>query len=102
MADRNVVARPVLRRGLVAALGLCTMWLVIQNCVLLAFVPWSQVPDVLPIFTALFKAAALVVGPLWMLAVASLAGWTLLTWLIHEPRRAAADANWEMDHGRAR
>jgi hypothetical protein len=102
MADRNGTSRPMLRRARETALGLCALWLVIQNCVLLAFVPWKRLPETATILTALLKAAVLVLGPLWILGSAALLGWTFMTWLAREPHGAAAEAEWEIDHGRAR
>ena len=102
ISDRRVLSRPLLRRARETAFALCTLWLVIQNCVLLAFVPWKHLPDAASVFTALVKAAVLVVGPLWILGSAALLGWTFMTWLARDARGTAAEAEWEIDHGRAR
>lgn len=101
MADRKRMSTPVLRRARETALALCTLWLVIQNCVLLAFVPWKRLPEAGSVLTALVKAAVLVLGPLWVLGSAAVLGWAFMTWMARDARAEAA-AEWEMDHGRAR
>jgi len=102
MADRNRPARPGLRRAREVAFALCTLWLVIQNCVLLAFVPWGRLPEATRMLAVMLKTAVLVLGPLWILGSAALLGWALMTWLARDAREAAAGNEWEMDHGRAR
>lgn len=102
MADRNGFARPGLRRAREVALALCTLWLVIQNCVLLAFVPWTRLPEATKMLATVLKTAVLVLGPLWILGSAALLGWALMTWLARDTRDAPAENEWEMDHGSAR
>ncbi len=101
MADRTRSSAPALRRARETALAICTLWLVVQNCVLLAFVPWKRLPDAASIVAAVLKAAVLVLGPLWILGSAALLGWAFMTWMAREPQPAAA-TEWEIDHGRAR
>jgi hypothetical protein len=95
-------SRPSLRRAREVAFALCTVWLVIQNCVLLAFVPWTQLPKVTTMLAALLKAAVLVLGPMWVIGSAAVLGWAFMTSLARDGNGAAAEQNWEMDHGRAR
>lgn len=102
MADRNRPSRPGLRRAREVAFALCTLWLVIQNCVLLAFVPWTRLPEATRMLTVTMKTAVLVLGPLWVLGSAALLGWALMTWLARDGRGASAGNDWEMDHGSAR
>lgn len=102
MARTNANSRPGTRRALEVAFALCTLWLVVQNAVLLAFVPWQRLPETGAILTAVIKTAVLVLGPMWILGSAALLGWVFMTWLTREPRGTAAETEWEMDHGRAR
>lgn len=98
------VNRPA-RRGLgiawQTAFALCTLWLVIQNCLLLALVPWTRLPAATKMAAVTLKTAVLVLGPLWVLGSAAILGWALMNWLAREPRRAA-ETEWEVNHGRAR
>jgi hypothetical protein len=102
MADRNAFARPGLRRAREVAFALCTLWLVIQNCVLLAFVPWTRLPEATKMLATVLKTTVLVLGPLWILGSAAILGWALMTWLARDTRDASAENEWEMDHGSAR
>lgn len=102
MADVKVEARPGLRRAREVAFALCTLWLVIQNCVLLAFVPWTRLPEGGRMLSTVLKTAVLVLGPLWILGSAALLGWAFVTWLARDARGASAEREWEMHHGRAR
>lgn len=102
MADAKVAARPGLRRAREVAFALCTLWLVIQNCVLLAFVPWTRLPEAGRMLTTVLKTAVLVLGPLWILGSAALLAWAFVTWLARDARGASAEREWEMHHERAR
>lgn len=102
MRSRERSTRTGLRRVLEVTFALCTLWLVIQNCVLLAFVPWTRLPEATTMLAAVLKAAVLVLGPLWILGSAAVLGWAYMTWLARDTRDAGADTQWEMDHGRAR
>ena len=102
MTRSNEPVRPGLRRAREVAFALCTLWLVMQNIVLLVFVPWNRLPETGAILTALVKTAVLVLGPMWILGSAALLGWAFMAWLTREPRATAAEIEWEMDHGRAR
>ncbi|MCC6349594.1 MAG: hypothetical protein IT347_08385 [Candidatus Eisenbacteria bacterium] len=93
-------ARPGLNRAWQTALALCTFWLVIQNCLLLAFVPWTRLPEATRMATVALKTAVLVLGPLWILGSAAILGWAFVTWLARD--RGAGDTDWEIDHGNAR
>ena len=102
MAKASASSRPGLRRARETAFALCTLWLVIQNCVLLAFVPWTRLPEATTLLAAVLKTAVLVLGPLWILGSAAVLGWAFMTSLARDPRVASPETEWEMDHGRAR
>jgi hypothetical protein len=102
MAKANGSSRPGLRRAREVAFALCTLWLVIQNCVLLAFLPWQRLPELTTMIAAVLKTAVLVLGPMWILGSAAVLGWAFMTSLARDPRAAAPEVEWEMDHGRAR
>lgn len=101
MASANRSARPALRRARETAFALCTLWLVIQNLVLLAFVPWKRLPEMATMIAAVLKTAVLVLGPLWIVGSAAVLGWAFMASLARDPRAAAADSEWETGHGRA-
>ena len=100
MADHSRFVRPLFGRVRETIFALCTVWLLIQNCVLLAFLPWKRLPEMSSMAWAVFKAAALVLGPLWVLGSAAVLGWAFTTWLARDA--AAGDPEWETHHGRAR
>jgi hypothetical protein len=60
----------------IVALGACTLWLVVQNAVLLAAVMWTDAETAARIVTALVKAGAVLIGRFWSTpaALAVLAG----------------------------
>ena len=94
--------RPGLRRAREVIFAMCTLWLVIQNLVLLAFVPWTRMPEATTMLAAVLKTAVLVLGPLWVIGSAAVLGWAFMTSLARDNRGVAAEVHWESDHGRAR
>jgi hypothetical protein len=102
MAKATANTRPGLRRAREVVFALCTLWLVIQNLVLFAFVPWTRMPEATTMLTAVLKTAVLVLGPLWIIGSAAVLGWAFMTSLAHENRGDAGEVDWESDHGRAR
>jgi hypothetical protein len=102
MANATTNPRPGLRRARELVFALCTLWLVIQNLVLLAFVPWTRLPEATTMLTAVLKTAVLVLGPLWVLGSAAVLGWAFMTSLARDSRGVATEVHWESDHGRAR
>ena len=102
MADAARGTRTGLRRAREAAFALCTLWLVIQNCVLAALIPWKRLPEMAAAITTVLKTAVLVFGPLWILGSAAILGWAFMTALAREPGGIANERDWEIDHGRAR
>jgi hypothetical protein len=102
MADAMRTSRPALRRAREAAFALCTLWLVLQNCLLLALLAWNRLPNLASKFAAVLGTAALVLGPLWILGSAVVLGWALMTLLSRGSRDAECEGGWEKSHGRAR
>lgn len=101
MRSETRAPRKGLRIACQTAFALCTLWLVIENCLLLAFVPWTRLPEATKMAAVVLKTAVLVLGPLWIAGSAAILGWALMTWLAREPRDAAG-TEWEIDHGSAR
>jgi hypothetical protein len=102
MARTNRSSRRGLGRAREVVFALCTLWLVIQNCVLLAFIPWQRLPEASTMIAAVLKTAVLVLGPMWILGSAAVLGWAFMTSLARDPRAASPEVEWEIDHGRAR
>lgn len=102
MADAARLTRPALRHVRETACALCTLWLVLQNCLLFALVPWKRLPEMAGVITTVLKTAVFVLGPLWILGSAAILGWAFVTAFAREPAGLADDREWEIDHGRAR
>jgi hypothetical protein len=102
MADAIRTSRPALRRAREAAFALCTLWLVLQNLVLMALLPWSRLPELVTKNAAVLKTAVLVLGPVWILGSLAVLGWALMTSLVRATRGAEGGGGWERNHGRAR
>ena len=102
MAKAIPVTRPGLRRAREAVFALCTLWLVIQNLVLLAFVPWTRMPEATTMLAAVLKTAVLVLGPLWIIGSTAVLGWAFMTSLARDHHGVADEVQWESEHGRAR
>ncbi len=82
------------------AFGLCTLWLVVQNAVLLTVLLRREPDALVTAFESLQKALVLMM-PLWLIPVAALAGLAIATTLTRSAGDRGAD-RWEMDHGRTR
>jgi len=80
------------------ALGACTLWLVVQNAVLLAAVLWTDAPTTARVVAALVKASTLLIARFWSTpaAIAILAG--VLTGLALRAQ-PAAPTRAEVRHG---
>jgi hypothetical protein len=102
MTNTITTSRTALRRAREAAFALCTLWLVLQNLVLLALVPWARLPELVTRYAAILKTAALVLAPVWILGSLVVLGWALMTSLARGPRGADSGGGWERTHGRAR
>ncbi len=97
MADASVLER--VRRARELMLAIFAVWLVIQNLVLLVFVPWSDLGRVAVVVGALVKAALLVVAPLWFLPIAILTGVALTSMTVRESVGPRAGVKVEVRHG---
>lgn len=88
------------RRVRECAFGLCTLWLVVQNSLLLAVLLERQ-PGALSLAFDRLQKALVLLTPLWLIPAAALAGLALATTLTRGAVATGAD-RWEMDHGRTR
>lgn len=102
MADLIRNRRAALRSAREAAFALCTVWLVFQNLVLVALLPWGRLPEFVSKYAAILKAAALVLGPVWAVGTLALLGWMFVNLLARGTRDAGTSEEWERNHGRAR
>jgi hypothetical protein len=75
---------------------------VFQNLVLVSLLPWGRLPEFLPKYAAILKAAALVLGPVWAVGTLALLGWLFVNLLARGTRVAGTSEEWERNHGRAR
>jgi hypothetical protein len=82
----------------VVALGACTVWLVVQNAVLLAVVLWEDRLELARVAAVLVKASMLLAAHFWSTpaAVAGLAGLVTGVLLL---RRPAAPRGRQVRHG---
>jgi len=71
MASPRMTRSGLARLALELALVSFTLWLVVQNAVLLALDPWKQPPPALVVFGTLFKVSAMLVLALlpWLAAM---------------------------------
>lgn len=80
-------------------LAIFALWLVVQNLVLLSFVPWAELGTVTLVVNALLKAAFLMMAPLWLLALAMLAGWVIAVAGVREGSSARENREMGVRHG---
>lgn len=73
------------RRWRDLAFATCTVWLVVQNVVLLALVVWGSPGSALAAGALIAKTAISVSGQLLVLALAVVLGLALAAWLVHVP-----------------
>lgn len=88
------------RRVRECAFGLCTVWLVVQNSLLLA-VLLRREPDAITLAFDSLQKAFVLITPLWLIPAAAIAGLALATTLTRGAVARGAD-RWEMEHGRTR
>ncbi|MEQ1834126.1 MAG: hypothetical protein ABL977_13820, partial [Candidatus Eisenbacteria bacterium] len=83
-----------------AVFATCTVWLVLQNLVLLAFVVWGSPASALAASAAVAKTAVTLGAPLLALALAAMLGLALAAWLVHVPAERVVRVKQEVDHER--
>ncbi|MFN8587135.1 MAG: hypothetical protein U0704_04970 [Candidatus Eisenbacteria bacterium] len=81
--------------------ALCTLWLVVQNTLLLVMLLTHRSDAVGRALAALPHAFALVT-PLWMIPCAGMCGLVLATALARGAAPSHEAGRWEVEHGRAR
>lgn len=90
--------RMVAPRWREAVFATCTVWLVLQNLVLLAFVAWGNPASALAAGAAVAKTAVTFGAPLLALTLAVALGLALAAWLVHVPADTAVRVKQEVDH----
>ena len=94
------------RRWREAAFATCTVWLVLQNMVLLSLAAWGHPASALAAGTAFARTAITVSGQLCLLMLAAVLGLALAAWLVHIPAEMPGngtrgkDARREVRHER--
>ena len=79
MSDLRMKPAAVARLMLELALATFTMWLVVQNALIVALEPWKTAPQALVVLGSLIKVSATLVAALWpWVAVAMLAASALI------------------------
>jgi hypothetical protein len=86
------LTREHLRRARELMFAIFAVWLMVQNLVLLAFVPWDKLGTAMVVANALIKTALLVFAPLWILPLAVLVGFAIT---VHGARVAEASREHE-------
>ena len=97
----EVVRTDPWRRMRERVLVICAVWLVVQNVLLLALLPWGEPVAIRAVASALVHVAAPFVAPLWVILVAAFLGTAFSAYLA---RRHFADAGahrWETRDERA-
>lgn len=89
------------RRVREGTFALCTLWLVVQNTLLLVMLLTHRRDAVGGALAALPHAFALVT-PLWMIPFAGLCGVVLATALARGAASSHEARRWEVEHGRTR
>ena len=89
-----------LRRWREAAFALCTVWLVVQNVLLLSFVAWGHPVSALAAGAAIAKTAQAVATRVWMLAAAGVLALALAAYLVRAPDPGRETERAEVIHGR--
>lgn len=88
------------RRWREAAFATCTVWLVLQNMVLLALVAWGRPAQALAAGGEIARTAAVWGGVLLTLGMATAGGLALAAWLVHAPATDRRDSRTEVSDGR--
>jgi len=65
MSDRRLKPAAIARLLLELALATFTMWLVVQNALILALDPWKAPPPALLVLGSLIKVSATLIAALW-------------------------------------
>lgn len=89
------------RRVREAVFALCTLWLLVQNTLLLLLLLTHRGDAVDLALAAMVRAFALVT-PLWTIPAAALCGLALATALARGAASSHEGRRWEVEHGRTR
>lgn len=91
--------RDHVRRARELMLAIFTLWLVVQNGVLLMFLPWTDWSGAMVVVNALIKAAFLVLAPLWVLPLAILVGAAVTAYAVRGTTVQPGSGSWGVRHG---
>src|SRR5690242_12919571 len=86
------------RRWREVVFATCTVWLVLQNVVLISIVAWSKPTDALAAGAAMARTALTVTVPAMGILVAVGLGLALTAWLVQAPPAEAMKRNDEVRH----
>jgi len=86
------------RRWREVVFATCTVWLVLQNVVILALVAWGNPASALAAGAAVARAAVTASGQLILLALAATLGLALAAWLVHAPAEESFERATEVGH----
>ena len=67
--------------GPAMVLGVCTLWLLIQNCLLLLATLWNNPPGILVAAHAVAKASVLILARVWIPLLVALLGGVVIGYL---------------------
>ena len=84
------------RRWRDAAFAACTVWLVLQNVVILALFAWGNPGSALAAGAELARKAVSLSGPLLLFVLAASLGLALAVWLVHAPAPVSLERNREV------
>ncbi len=86
------------RRWREAVFATCTVWLVLQNVVILALVAWGKPARALAAGAELARTAVSVSGQAVLLVLAAALGLALAAWLVHAPAKDSLEHAPEVSH----
>ncbi len=86
------------RRWREAVFATCTVWLVLQNLLLLALVAWGKPATALAAGAELARAAFTASGQAVLLVLVAALGLALAAWLVHAPAKDSLKHAPEVSH----
>ena len=86
------------RRWREAVFAACTVWLVLQNVVILAVFAWGNPGNALAAGAELAGTALTMSGQLLLFMLAAVLGLALAAWLVHAPAEPSAERAPEVHH----
>jgi hypothetical protein len=81
--------------------ALCTLWLVVQNLVLVTVLPWERLGVVATLAGAVLQAAWALLAPMVVGLAAAALGWAFTARMTRDPMFALDPMGKEVGHGRS-